>query len=107
MHSVEPMTSTEKPILSLLELWAAPDQLKDRLGTTSITGLAYDSRATKPGNIFFCIEGEHFDGNNFVADVMTKGASLVVSQRKTAPCDNYVVVDDIRLAHGPGSSLFL
>ena len=108
MHSVEPMTSTEKPILSLLELWAAPDQLKDRLGTTSITGLAYDSRATKPGNIFFCIEGEHFDGNNFVADVMTKGASLVVSQRKTpaAPCDNYVVVDDIRLAMAQAARYF-
>ena len=108
MHSVEPMTSTEKPILSLLELWAAPDQLKDRLGNTSITGLAYDSRAMKPGNIFFCIEGEHFDGNNFVADVMTKGASLVVSQRKkpAAPCDNYVVVDDIRLAMAQAARYF-
>ncbi|HMP53370.1 MAG TPA: hypothetical protein PKD05_17605, partial [Candidatus Melainabacteria bacterium] len=61
MNTVEPMTSTEKPILPLLELWNAPEQLKDRLRNTPIIGLSYDSRSTKPGNIFFCIEGEHFD----------------------------------------------
>lgn len=108
MNTVEPMTSTEKTILPLLELWNAPEQLKDRLRNTPITGLSYDSRSTKPGNIFFCIEGEHFDGNNFVADVVAKGAGLVVSQRKesAAPCDNYVVVDDIRLAMAQAARYF-
>ncbi|MGA2172479.1 MAG: UDP-N-acetylmuramoyl-tripeptide--D-alanyl-D-alanine ligase [Sedimentisphaerales bacterium] len=40
-----------------------------------------DSRTTQPGDCFFAISGEKFDGHNFLADAFAKGAtSAVVSQ---------------------------
>jgi len=37
-----------------------------------------DSRTTKPGDCFFAISGDNFDGHNFLADVFAKGASCAV-----------------------------
>jgi UDP-N-acetylmuramoyl-tripeptide--D-alanyl-D-alanine ligase len=46
-----------------------------------ITDVSTDSRTAKPGDCFFAIAGENFDGHNFIADVFDKGAACaVVSQ---------------------------
>jgi UDP-N-acetylmuramoyl-tripeptide--D-alanyl-D-alanine ligase len=37
-----------------------------------------DSRTVKPGDCFFAISGENFDGHNFLADVFAKGAVCAV-----------------------------
>ncbi len=37
-----------------------------------------DSRHLKPGNIFFALKGEKFDGNLFAHDALDKGAEIVV-----------------------------
>ncbi|HQY21691.1 MAG TPA: Mur ligase domain-containing protein, partial [Ignavibacteria bacterium] len=44
---------------------------------TEITGLCYDSRNVKPGNIFFAVKGLISDGNNFIKEAIEKGAVLV------------------------------
>ena len=45
-------------------------------------GVAIDSRALKPGDLFVAIKGPNFDGHAFVADALSKGAAAaVVSQR--------------------------
>ena len=39
-----------------------------------VTGLTYDSRKVKPGNIFFAIKGLKDDGNKFVNNALNNGA---------------------------------
>jgi len=38
-----------------------------------VTDVSTDSRTAKPGDCFFAISGENFDGHNFLADVFDKG----------------------------------
>ena len=46
---------------------------------TEILGLAYDSRAVRPGFLFFAIRGTRLDGNRFMPKAIVKGAAAVVS----------------------------
>jgi len=41
-----------------------------------------DSRSISTGEIFFALRGENFDGHNFVADAVEKGAACAVVDRK-------------------------
>ena len=43
-----------------------------------VTGVSTDSRTVKPGDCFFAIPGEQFDGHNYVAEVFGKGAACAV-----------------------------
>ncbi len=45
------------------------------------TGCACDSRHVKPGNIFVAIEGERYDGHDFIAHAIAQGCTAVVSER--------------------------
>lgn len=47
-----------------------------------ITGLAYDSRQVRPGEIFFAVPGEKADGQQFIAQALQRGAAGVVAARK-------------------------
>ena len=40
----------------------------------NVTGINYNSKTTKAGDIFVCLRGEHVDGHNFAADAVEKGA---------------------------------
>ncbi len=46
-----------------------------------ITGLAFDSRGVKPGNLFVCISGFQTDGHNYVKNAIENGAIAVVAER--------------------------
>lgn len=49
--------------------------------TTEVTEVVYDSRKISRGCLFICIEGANFDGHNFAAEAVEKGAAaLVVSK---------------------------
>ena len=43
-----------------------------------IAGVSIDSRTTKPGDCFFAIKGENFDGHDYVRDAFDKGAVCAV-----------------------------
>lgn len=45
---------------------------------TEITGLCYDSRQVKPGDLFFATDGTHSDGHRFIDDAVKAGAVAVV-----------------------------
>ena len=45
-----------------------------------IAAVAYDSRKVAPGAVFVAIRGEHADGNRFVGDALSRGATAVVSE---------------------------
>jgi UDP-N-acetylmuramoyl-tripeptide--D-alanyl-D-alanine ligase len=63
-----------------------------------------DSRRAKPGDLFFAIKGERFDGHDFLPEVAAKGVVAVVVERKkipkTLPECAVLVVDDARAAFG-------
>lgn len=62
---------------------------KDR----EITQVVYDSRKVCEGCLFLCIEGASFDGHAFAADVVDKGAKvLVVSKKVEGVADKDVTV---------------
>ncbi len=53
-------------------------------GERVITGVSIDSRTIQPGECFFAVKGERFDGHNFLEEIQQKGASCAVVQ-KTPP----------------------
>ncbi len=46
-----------------------------------IAAVRIDSRLVKKNDVFFCIEGENFDGHNFAAAALDAGAAAVVVSR--------------------------
>jgi UDP-N-acetylmuramoyl-tripeptide--D-alanyl-D-alanine ligase len=47
----------------------------------SITGVSTDSRNVKPGDCFFAVVGDNFDGHNYVGQAFAKGAVCAVVSR--------------------------
>jgi UDP-N-acetylmuramoyl-tripeptide--D-alanyl-D-alanine ligase len=45
------------------------------------TGAQIDSRKMQPGNLFFCLPGEHADGHDFAFDAARAGAIAIVASR--------------------------
>ena len=52
-----------------------------RVGTASATGYSIDSRTIQPGDLFFAIHGERFDGHDFVEAAIEAGAAAAVTAR--------------------------
>jgi UDP-N-acetylmuramoyl-tripeptide--D-alanyl-D-alanine ligase len=48
---------------------------------SSVTGVSTDSRTVKPGDCFFAIAGDNFDGHDYVAETFDKGAACAVVGR--------------------------
>jgi UDP-N-acetylmuramoyl-tripeptide--D-alanyl-D-alanine ligase len=46
----------------------------ERLERVEITGVSIDSRNIKEGELFVALKGDRFDGHDFVADAIGKGA---------------------------------
>ncbi|MDR1026726.1 MAG: UDP-N-acetylmuramoyl-tripeptide--D-alanyl-D-alanine ligase [Lactobacillus sp.] len=61
-----------------------------------------DSRTVFKGDLFVAIKGEKFDGHEFVADVMDKGAAFVIVEKLIAdvPAIRQILVSDTLKAYG-------
>ncbi len=58
-----------------------------------VSEVVYDSRKAVEGCLFICIEGANFDGHDAAADVVAKGAAvLVVSKDVTVPAESDVTI---------------
>src|SRR6187399_2578666 len=53
-------------------------------GATEVTGLAVDSRAVKPGDLFFALAGTKTDGARFIDVAIASGAVAVVGDHAPA-----------------------
>jgi len=51
---------------------------------TEVSSLVYDSRKVTEGCLFVCIAGAKFDGHDFAADVVKRGAKALVVSRPVA-----------------------
>ncbi len=85
-------------------------ELKDAdraLASRAIAGLAFDSRKTAEGDVFFALEGAKDDGLKHVGEALSKGAAAIVAERwaETAPAA-FVEVADARAALARAAARF-
>jgi UDP-N-acetylmuramoyl-L-alanyl-D-glutamate--2,6-diaminopimelate ligase len=74
-----------------------------------ITGLEYDSRKIRPGNLYFALPGFHTDGHEFIGSAIKKGAALIVHERELSRYEAgpvYIRVKDSRFAMSPIAAAF-
>lgn len=49
-----------------------------------VTGISYDSRNVKPGDLFICIPGLKTDGHDYALEAVSKGARALMVEREIA-----------------------
>lgn len=64
-----------------------------------VSGIAFNSRDVKPGNVFVCISGFKTDGHQYAQDALERGAVAIVAERELEEvAATQVVVKNSRLA---------
>jgi UDP-N-acetylmuramoyl-L-alanyl-D-glutamate--2,6-diaminopimelate ligase len=58
-------------------------EILSQTGNPSVSGLEYDSRRVKPGDVFVAMRGEASDGNRFIDQAIAAGAVAVVTDSAT------------------------
>ncbi len=67
--------------------------------SAGVTGIAYDSRAVNPGDVFVALHGQHADGTAFAQHAIDRGAVAIVSEQPPPAADvAWAVVTDARQA---------
>lgn len=78
-------------------------------GAMRLAGVSTDSRTVQPGEAFFALTGERFDGHAYVAAALARGAAVAVVRRERAAelaaaeprlSERLVVVGDVLKALG-------
>jgi UDP-N-acetylmuramoyl-tripeptide--D-alanyl-D-alanine ligase len=64
----------------------------------AVSGYSIDSRTIQPGEIFFAIRGETFDGHDFIEQVFEKGAVAAVVDREVPAAGPLMRVPDVLVA---------
>lgn len=84
------------------------DWVVNNFWDTEISGIAWDSRNVQPGDVFFALVGDNFDGHQFVQAAVDKGAAAVIGTMAGVTLDvPYVQVrGDDRLAMATFASAF-
>jgi UDP-N-acetylmuramoyl-tripeptide--D-alanyl-D-alanine ligase len=54
------------------------DRTEAEAQASHVTGVSTDSRTIRPGDCFFALTGENFDGHDYVSQVLAKGAACAV-----------------------------
>lgn len=83
---------------------ACGGQLRHAAPSTTVEGVTTDSRAVRPGEVFFALKGDRFDAHDFLPAVHAAqaGAAVVARERaESAPANlPLVIVQDPRQALG-------
>ena len=62
---------------------AIPVNLSDQAASAKFTDITTDTRSLKPGHLFLALRGERFDGHDFAAVAIERGAIAVITDRRT------------------------
>jgi UDP-N-acetylmuramoyl-L-alanyl-D-glutamate--2,6-diaminopimelate ligase len=73
---------------------------------TEILDLAYDTRAVRPGALFFCVRGEHVDRHDLAGQAVEAGAVALVVERPLDLGVPQLVVPDARPAMAAAAAEF-
>ncbi|MDR2068367.1 MAG: UDP-N-acetylmuramoyl-L-alanyl-D-glutamate--2,6-diaminopimelate ligase [Spirochaetaceae bacterium] len=74
-----------------------------------ITGMEYDSRRIKPGNLYFALPGLHADGHSFIPGALQQGAAAIIHQDELGAYRDgvvYIRVRDSRFAMAAAADAF-
>jgi UDP-N-acetylmuramoyl-L-alanyl-D-glutamate--2,6-diaminopimelate ligase len=63
--------------MRLRELFSDDARIDPRAEDATVTGLAMDSRAVRPGDLFFALAGSRTDGARFIDSAVTSGAVAI------------------------------
>lgn len=77
--------------------------------TVNISGLCFDSRKVKPGDLYFCLPGLTYDGHNFIDQAIDRGAVGIVHSKSIEnpmPGAIYIRVDDVNEAMNQAAKIF-
>ncbi len=55
--------------------------VRGNVDEVEISSVVYDSKKVEPGCLFICISGARFDGHDFAADVVDKGARVLLTEK--------------------------
>src|SRR5690242_20810222 len=72
--------------MKLRELFGDGATMDARTGELAVGGLAVDSRAVKPGYLFFALAGAKTDGARFIDAAIASGAVAVAGEHAPADC---------------------
>ncbi|MGC2621094.1 MAG: UDP-N-acetylmuramoyl-tripeptide--D-alanyl-D-alanine ligase [Acidobacteriaceae bacterium] len=87
-----------KLTLAQIARWLATAPVEGHDGVAA-SGYSIDSRTVAPGDLFFAIRGERFDGHDFVAAAFERGAiAAVVARGRVAGLPGRLIVVDDPLA---------
>ena len=85
-----------KDIIGLLEIEEVQEDLN-----VEVTGLTSDSKKVLAGYLFVCLEGDRFDGHNFLKEVQKKGAGAFLVEKDVGEYDATIIrVKDTKSAQG-------
>ena len=71
-------------------------------GGLVVSGYSIDSRTVAAGELFFAVRGERFDGHDFVATAIERGAvAAVVSRARVATLPDAVLAVPLLIAEDP------
>lgn len=72
-----------------------------------LRGLAYHTDQVKPGYVFFCLQGKHADGHDYIPAALQAGAvAVVMEQERQAGAAVKIRVPSVRLALALAAELF-
>jgi UDP-N-acetylmuramoyl-L-alanyl-D-glutamate--2,6-diaminopimelate ligase len=88
-----------REVLIKAELVSADQPVVAESSGDFVTGLAWDSRAVEPGNVFVALKGLRADGNQFARQAINRGAVAIVSEQSSPGVEvPWIVVVDARRA---------
>ncbi len=94
--------------MKLRDLFSDDAAIEPRAEAVEVRGLAVDSRAVKPGDLFFALAGSKTDGSRFIDAAIAAGAVAVAGDR-ASPGDTrvpFVVTANPRLALARAAARF-
>ena len=56
-------------------------------------GISTDTRSIEEGNLFFCLKGDNFDGNDYASEALLKGAKNVIIDNHNLDNSNFIKVE--------------
>ena len=71
-----------------------------------IEGISYNSKKTKPDDVFICLSGEHVDGHEYADEAVANGACLCIVERMLNLDIPQIIVQDSQQALAQISDLF-
>ena len=81
-------------IIRLYEI--CPEAEKAGTQNVVVTGVTDNTAEVKQGSIFVCVKGARFDGHSAAAEMLSKGAVMIVTDHDIK-CGKQLVTDNTRL----------